>query len=102
MRTAVATFGFGRPDHFERMLTSLGTCPEVVDGVVDVVHFLDGGPGAEQDALRAVIQGAAYRSRTSLPGRPTLALGGSLSVPGGNCWTSEVTTEWSLSRTTLN
>ena len=55
MRTAVATFGFGRPDHFQRMLRSLGTCSEVVDGSVDIVHFLDGGPGAQQDALRAVI-----------------------------------------------
>ena len=55
MRTAVATFGFGRPDHFQRMLRSLGTCSEVVDGSVDIVHFLDGGTGAEQDALRAVI-----------------------------------------------
>ncbi len=70
MRTAVATFGFGRPDHFERMLTSLGTCPEVVDGVVDVVHFLDGGPGAEQDALRAVIQRSGVPF-TDIVARPT-------------------------------
>jgi len=70
MRTAVATFGFGRPDHFERMLTSLGTCPEVADGVVDVVHFLDGGPGAEQDALRAVIQRSGVPF-TDIVARPT-------------------------------
>ena len=56
MRTAVATFGFGRPDHFERMLRSLGTCPEVADGSVDVFHFLDGGPGGQHEALRAVIE----------------------------------------------
>ena len=56
MRTAVATFGFGRPDHFERMLRSLGTCPEVIEGSVDVVHFLDGGPGAQHGALRDVIE----------------------------------------------
>ena len=55
MRTAVATFGFGRPDHFERMLRSLGSCPEVGDGTVDVFHFLDGGPGSQQDELRSVI-----------------------------------------------
>lgn len=56
MRTAVATFGFGRPDHFQRMLRSLGTCPEVTEGSVDVVHFLDGGSGAQQDALTSVIE----------------------------------------------
>ena len=56
MRTAVATFGFGRPDHFQRMLRSLGTCPEVVEGNVDVVHFLDGGIGAQQDELTTVIE----------------------------------------------
>ena len=56
MRTAVATFGFGRPDHFKRMLSSLGTCPEVADGSVDVFHFLDGGPGGQHEALRAVIE----------------------------------------------
>ena len=55
MRTAVATFGFGRPDHFDRMLRSLGSCPEVEEGTVDVFHFLDGGPGSQQDELRAVI-----------------------------------------------
>lgn len=56
MRTAVATFGFGRPDHFGRMLRSLGTCPEVIEGSVDVVHFLDGGPGAQHSELRDVIE----------------------------------------------
>mgnify|MGYP002853330222 FL=1 len=56
MRTAVATFGFGRPDHFARMLRSLGSCPEVSDGSVDVFHYLDGGPGSEQTALRTVIE----------------------------------------------
>ena len=55
MRTAVATFGFGRPDHFDRMLRSLGSCPEVEEGTVDVFHFLDGGPGSQQDELRSVI-----------------------------------------------
>ena len=55
MRTAVATLGFGRPDHFQRMLRSPEPVPEVVDGSGDIVHFLDGGPGAQQDALRAVI-----------------------------------------------
>ena len=58
MRTAVATFGFGRPDHFARMIKSLGTCPEVASGEVDVFHYIDGGPGAEQEALRAVIEGS--------------------------------------------
>ena len=69
MRTAVATFGFGRPDHFERMLRSLGSCPEVVNGTVDVVHFLDGGPGSEQEALRNVIEssGVPYASIVARP-----------------------------------
>lgn len=69
MRTAVATFGFGRPDFFERMLRSLGTCPEVANGTVDVFHFLDGGPGSEQDALRAVIEasGVPYASIVARP-----------------------------------
>lgn len=56
MRTAVATFGFGRPDHFGRMLNSLGSCPEVQTRSVDVYHFLDGGPGSEQAALCKVIE----------------------------------------------
>ena len=69
MRTAVATFGFGRPDHFERMLRSLGSCPEVAKEEVDVHHFLDGGAGSEQDALRAVIEasGVPY---TAIVARP--------------------------------
>ena len=69
MRTAVATFGFGRPDHFERMLRSLGSCPEVVNGTVDVVHYLDGGPGSEQEALRNVIEssGVPYASIVARP-----------------------------------
>ncbi|DAC07976.1 MAG TPA: hypothetical protein D7H88_04360, partial [Candidatus Poseidoniales archaeon] len=69
MRTAVATFGFGRPDFFERMLRSLGTCLEVSNGTVDVFHFLDGGPGSEQDALRAVIEasGVPYASIVARP-----------------------------------
>lgn len=58
MRTAVATFGFGRPDHFGRMLASLGTCPEVQQGAVDVLHFLDGGPGGQQEELRSLIEGS--------------------------------------------
>jgi hypothetical protein len=58
MRTAVATFGFGRPDHFERMLTSLGNCPEVQEQDVDVLHFLDGGPGSQQEELRSLIEGS--------------------------------------------
>ena len=70
MRTAVATFGFGRPDHFERMLRSLGSCPEVAKGEVDVHHFLDGGAGSEQDALRAVIEdsGIPYTAIVARPG----------------------------------
>lgn len=56
MRTAVATFGFGRPDHFERMLNSLGACPEVHEQTVDVFHFLDGGPGGQQGELRSLIE----------------------------------------------
>jgi len=56
MRTAVATFGFGRPDHFKRMLSALGQCPEVLNGEVELYHYLDGGVGSEQDALREVIQ----------------------------------------------
>ena len=69
MRTAVATFGFGRPDHFERMLRSLGSCPEVEKGEVDVHHFLDGGTGSEQDALRAVIEssGVPYATIVARP-----------------------------------
>ncbi len=59
MRTAVATFGFGRPDHFQRMLDSLGRCPEVAKGEVDVHHFLDGGEGSQQSALMALIENHA-------------------------------------------
>ena len=71
MRTAVATFGFGRPDHFERMLRSLGSCPEVAKEEVDVHHFLDGGAGSEQDALRAVIEasGCTLHGHCGSPGK---------------------------------
>ena len=69
MRTAVATFGFGRPDHFERMIGSLGTCPEVAEGSVDVFHFLDGGPGGLHEELRNVIEqsGTPYREIVARP-----------------------------------
>jgi len=56
VRTALATFGYGRPAYFERMLRSLGACPEVHDGTVDILHFLDGGRRAEQRALVAKIE----------------------------------------------
>ncbi len=56
MKTAIATFGFGRPEYFTRMLTSLGNCPEVADGSLDVFHYLDGGEGSEQLRLKSIIE----------------------------------------------
>lgn len=56
MRTAVATFGYDRPGFFRRMLRSLGACPEVHTGEVDLHHYLDGGRRAEQRALIAEIE----------------------------------------------
>jgi hypothetical protein len=55
MRTAVATFGFGRLDYFSRMLASLGTCPEIQNNEIDVFHFLDGGEGSQQEELTNLI-----------------------------------------------
>ena len=64
LRTAVATFGFGRIEYFGRMLASLGQCKEVVDGTVDVIHYLDGGEGGEQDTLKSLIEssGVPFKS----------------------------------------
>lgn len=56
MRTAVATFGFGRPEYFNRMFNSLIKCPEISNGTLDVFHFLDGGQGSEQPRLREIIE----------------------------------------------
>ena len=64
LRTAVATFGFGRLDYFGRMLASLGQCKEVVDGTVDVIHYLDGGEKGQQAALKSLIEssGVPFKS----------------------------------------
>jgi hypothetical protein len=56
MRTAVATFGYGRLEYFSRMLSSLGQCPEVLDGSVDVIHYLDGGEQSQQQELKELIE----------------------------------------------
>ena len=55
MKTAVCTFGFGRPDHFKRMLQGLAVCPEVMNGEVDLHHYLDGGEHSLQAELVKVI-----------------------------------------------
>ncbi|MDP6333003.1 MAG: hypothetical protein QF479_00035 [Candidatus Poseidoniaceae archaeon] len=69
MKTAIATFGFGRPEYFARMLTSLGKCPEIIDGTLDVFHYLDGGEGSEQSHLQSIIEesGIPYHSIISRP-----------------------------------
>ena len=56
MRTAVATFGFGRPEYFSRMLKSLGECPEISGQTMDLYHYLDGGADAMQDSLKQIIE----------------------------------------------
>jgi hypothetical protein len=56
MRTAVATFGFGRPEYFSRMLKSLGQCPEIINQTVDLYHYLDGGNGSMQNSLEELIK----------------------------------------------
>ena len=56
MRTAVATFGFGRPEYFSRMLKSLGECPEISGQTIDLYHYLDGGADAMQDSLKQIIE----------------------------------------------
>ena len=67
MRTAVATFGYGRPDYFSRMLSSLGQCPEVLDGSVDVAAARD-EEGAGRDGR--VERGAVHRlGRRGVAGR---------------------------------
>jgi hypothetical protein len=69
LRTAVATFGFGRPEYFARMLASLGQCPEVTDGTVDVIHYIDGGEKAQQSTLKTLIEtsGVPFKSIVARP-----------------------------------
>ena len=88
MRTAVATFGFGRPDHFAHD-QSLGTCPKS-PAAKWMFHYIDGGPGAEQEALRAVIEGSGVPYLEIVARPDNLGVDGNSSVRGGNCSTSEV------------
>ena len=69
MRTAVCTFGFGRPDHFKRMLQGLADCPEVMNGEVDLHHYLDGGEHSLQAELVKVINdsGVPYKKIIQRP-----------------------------------
>ena len=60
MKTALACFGFGRPEFYQRMLKSVGNCSEIINQEIDVFHFLDGGEGSMQQDLKSVIE----KSRT--------------------------------------
>ena len=39
MKTALACFGFGRPEFYQRMLKSVGNCNEIINQEIDVFHF---------------------------------------------------------------
>lgn len=56
MKTALACFGFGRPEFYQRMLASLGNCKEISNQEIDVYHYLDGGTESMQSELIEVIQ----------------------------------------------
>lgn len=63
MKTALACFGFGRPEFYQRMLKSVGNCSEIINQEIDVFHFLDGGEGSMQQDLKSVIEksGTPYK-----------------------------------------
>ena len=63
MKTALACFGFGRPEFYQRMLKSVGNCSEIINQEIDVFHFLDGGGGSMQQDLKSVIEksGTPYK-----------------------------------------
>ena len=56
MKTALACFGFGRPEFYQRMLKSVGNCSEIINQEIDVFHFLDGGEKSMQQDLISVIE----------------------------------------------
>jgi len=56
VRTALVTFGYGRPDHFKRMLTGLGSALGFIDCDIDIHHYLDGGHGSQQNEIVEVIE----------------------------------------------
>lgn len=56
MRTAIACFGYGRPEFYQRMLASLGNCKEISNQEIDLFHYLDGGPESMQSELVEVIE----------------------------------------------
>lgn len=63
MKTALACFGFGRPEFYQRMLKSVGNCSEIINQEIEVFHFLDGGEGSMQQDLKSVIEksGTPYK-----------------------------------------
>ena len=63
MKTALACFGFGRPEFYQRMLKSVSNCSEIINQEIDVFHFLDGGEGSMQQDLKSVIEksGTPYK-----------------------------------------
>ena len=63
MKTALACFGFGRPEFYQRMLKSVGDCSEIINQEIDVFHFLDGGHRSMQQELKSVIEesGTPYK-----------------------------------------
>ena len=62
MRTALLLIGFNRVDYFDETLTSLEANPEAHD--CDLHVYLDGGPKANQEALRKRIESSSFENIT--------------------------------------
>jgi len=62
MRTALLLIGFNRVDYFDETLTSLEANPEAHD--CDLHVYLDGGPKANQEALRKRIDSSSFENIT--------------------------------------
>ena len=62
MRTALLLIGFNRVDYFDETLTSLEANPEAHH--CDLHVYLDGGPKANQEALRKRIESSSFENIT--------------------------------------
>ena len=55
MRTALLVIGYNRPEATARLLEALSADEDGLDRV-EIHHYLDGGPGADQDGVVAAIE----------------------------------------------
>ena len=73
MRTALLLIGFNRVDYFDETLTSLEANPEAHD--CDLHIYLDGGPKANQEALRERIDASSFQNVTVVARDETWGIG---------------------------